>query len=176
MLIEEQIAERRLRARKENFQIRSRSRAIFGDYQVLSDASKRTYRVALRGLGIFDNYCACPDFAVNTLGTCKHIEAVILHARDRFGRKVEKTRYRRNHTTIYLDYGNTLNIRIALPSKISRELASLRDEFFDAKRTLRPAKLEHFSSALGRFRSLEDSVVIYADALEWIDRALESRE
>jgi len=36
MLIEEQIAERRLRARKENFKIESQSRAGFGDYQGFS--------------------------------------------------------------------------------------------------------------------------------------------
>ena len=85
MLVEEQIAERRLRARKETFKIEAQGRALFGDYQVFSPASKRSYRVALRGVGLFDNYCACPDYAVNTLGTCKHIEAVLLHARSRFG-------------------------------------------------------------------------------------------
>ena len=68
MLIEEQIAERRLRARKEAFKIESQGRGVFGDYQVFSPASKRSYRVALRGVGLFDNYCACPDYAVNTLG------------------------------------------------------------------------------------------------------------
>jgi len=103
MLIEEQIAERRLRARKESFKIESQSRAVFGDYQVFSPASKRLYRVALRGVGLFDNYCACPDYAVNTLGTCKHIEAVLLHARSRFGRKLDHARYQREHTTIRIE-------------------------------------------------------------------------
>ena len=41
MLIEEQIAERRLRARKEAFKIEPQDRAVFGDYQVFSPASKR---------------------------------------------------------------------------------------------------------------------------------------
>ena len=116
MLIEEQIAERRLRARKENFKIESQSRAVFGDYQVFSPASKRLYRVALRGVGLFDNYCACPDYAVNTLGTCKHIEAVLLHARSRFGRKLDRARYQREHTTIYLDYRDPPKVRIKSPA------------------------------------------------------------
>ena len=103
MLVEEQIAERQLRARKEAFKIEPQGRGVFGDYQVFSQASKRVYRVALRGVGLFDNYCACPDYAVNTLGTCKHIEAVLLHARSRFGRKIDHARYQREHTTIYLD-------------------------------------------------------------------------
>jgi hypothetical protein len=33
--------------------------------------------VAIRGSGLGDNYCSCPDFSVNTLGTCKHIELVL---------------------------------------------------------------------------------------------------
>ena len=85
MLIEEQIAQRRLRAGKEAFKIEAQGRGVFGDYQVFSPASKRVYRVALRGVGLFDNYCACPDYAVNTLGTCKHIEAVLLQSRSPFG-------------------------------------------------------------------------------------------
>ncbi|MBI2820873.1 MAG: SWIM zinc finger family protein [Acidobacteria bacterium] len=176
MLVEEQISERRLRARKEKFAIRSQRRDIFGDYQVLSKATKRTYRVALRGTGLFDNYCACPDFAVNTLGTCKHIEAVLLHLRDRFGKRVERARYRRAHATIYLDYGEALAVRIALPEKISPELAALRDEFFDPSGKLRTERMNRFASALQRFRGLEDRVVIYADALDWMERELETAE
>jgi predicted nucleic acid-binding Zn finger protein len=39
----------------------------------------------MRGPGLFENYCSCPDFAVNTLGTCKHIEALLLRLRRRDG-------------------------------------------------------------------------------------------
>ncbi len=121
MLVEEQITERQLRARKEAFKIETQGRAVFGDYQVVSPTSKRVYRVALRGVGLFDNYCACPDYAVNTLGTCKHIEAVLSHARSRFGGKVEKSRYRRKHSTIYLDYREQPRVRIASSAKVSAE-------------------------------------------------------
>jgi len=37
----------------------------------------RNYRVNIRSLQRHGNYCACPDFATNQLGTCKHIEAVL---------------------------------------------------------------------------------------------------
>jgi len=37
----------------------------------------RNYRVNIRTLHRHGNYCACPDFATNQLGTCKHIEAVL---------------------------------------------------------------------------------------------------
>lgn len=34
--------------------------------------------MAMRVPGLFDNYGSCPDFTVNTPGTCKHIEAPLL--------------------------------------------------------------------------------------------------
>ncbi len=36
-----------------------------------------SYRVHIRSLHRRANYCTCPDFATNQLGTCKHIEAVL---------------------------------------------------------------------------------------------------
>jgi superfamily II DNA or RNA helicase len=176
MLIEEQIAERRLRARKETFKIESQARAVFGDYRVFSPASKRAYRVALRGVGLFDNYCGCPDYAVNTLGTCKHIEAVLLHARSRFGRKLDHARYQREHTTIYLDYRDPPKVRIKSPSQTSVHLRALIDEFFDGAGLLKPDQLNRFAQALGRFRALDEKVVIYADALEWVEREITAAE
>ncbi|HEV8724060.1 MAG TPA: DEAD/DEAH box helicase [Candidatus Binatia bacterium] len=176
MLIEEQIADRRLRARKEAFKIKPQSRTMFGDYQVFSPASKRIYRVALRGAGLFDNYCACPDYAVNTLGTCKHIEAVLLHARSRFGGKLEKSRYRRKHTTIFLDYREQPRVRIVSPAKASAELLALREEYFDAEGFLKANRMDRVAQALSRFRALDENVVIYGDALEWVDRETAAAE
>lgn len=176
MLIEEQIAERRQRACKEAFKIDSQGQAVFGDYQVFSPSSKRLYRVALRGVGLFDNYCACPDYAVNTLGTCKHIEAVLLYARSRFGRKVDQARYQRKHTTIYLDYRDPPRVRLVSPAKVSSELLALKEEFFDAEGFLKADLMHRFAKALSRFRALDERVVIYGDALEWVDREIAAAE
>ncbi len=176
MLIEEQIAERRLRAHKEAFKIESQGRGVFGDYQVFSPASKRSYRVALRGVGLFDNYCACPDYAVNALGTCKHIEAVLLHARSRFGGKVEKSRYRRQHSTIYLDYRDQPQVRMATPAKVSAELLALREEFFDGDGILKPNQMDRVAQALARLRNIDEKVVIYGDAIEWVERETAAAE
>ncbi|NEX21984.1 DEAD/DEAH box helicase [Thiorhodococcus mannitoliphagus] len=42
-----------------------------------------SYRVHIRSLVRRANYCTCPDFATNELGTCKHIEAVLHRMRKR---------------------------------------------------------------------------------------------
>src|SRR5215469_2275589 len=89
MLVEQQIAERRERAPVAIAKLLERpSGEPYGDYRVQS-ASGKTYRVAMRGPGLFENYCSCPDFAVNTLGTCKHIEALLLRLGKRYGKTLE---------------------------------------------------------------------------------------
>jgi len=54
---------------------------VFSEFAVTNPRTKRTYRVAIRGQGLGENFCSCPDFAVNTLGTCKHIEGVLARLR-----------------------------------------------------------------------------------------------
>ena len=105
MLVEQQIAERRERAVAAIAKVLERpSGARYGDYSVKS-ASGKTYRVAMRGPGLFENYCSCPDFAVNTLGTCKHIEALLLRLGKRYGRSLGSTRFVRARASISLQYG-----------------------------------------------------------------------
>ena len=83
MLIEQQIGERQARAGSAVARVLERpAGGAYGDYKIKSGSGK-IYRVAMRGPGLFENYCSCPDFAVNTLGTCKHIEAMLLRLRQR---------------------------------------------------------------------------------------------
>ena len=46
---------------------------IFSDFSLTNPQSEKSYKVAIRGDKPGDNYCSCPDFQINTLGTCKHI-------------------------------------------------------------------------------------------------------
>jgi len=50
---------------------------FFSEFRVSNPLSKSTYRVTIRGKYQGDNHCACPDYASNELGTCKHIEFVL---------------------------------------------------------------------------------------------------
>ena len=114
MLIEQQIAERRERAATTKLLIMKRpASGAYGDYTVQS-ASGKTYRVALRGPGLFENYCSCPDFAVNTLGTCKHVEAMLLTLRKR-RKTVAGAKYTRTRASIALQYGETIEVRLHMP-------------------------------------------------------------
>ncbi len=130
MLIEQQIAERQQRATALPLKILKRPpTGPYGDYAVKSESGK-TYKVAMRGLGLFENYCSCPDFAVNTLGTCKHIEALLLQLRKRHQKTLEGAKYKRTRASISLQYGETIEVRLRLPAKpIGRSSRGRREAF-----------------------------------------------
>jgi SNF2 family DNA or RNA helicase len=175
MLIEQQIAERRDRAASAVARVLERpAGGPYGDYKIKS-ASGRTYRVALRGPALFENYCSCPDFAANTLGTCKHIEAVLLRLR-RGKSRLPHPEYRRTRASISLQYGDTIDVRLRLPAQPSPGLQSLLAKYFDRAGRLRREHFQQFDEILEALRKADDHAVIYSDVLEYIDRENEIAE
>jgi superfamily II DNA or RNA helicase len=176
MLIEQQIAERRERARGAIARILERPRGEpYGDYRIKS-ASGKTYRVAMRGPGLFENYCSCPDFGVNTLGTCKHIEALLLRLRTTHGRALEQKRYARTRASISLEYGATIEVRLRLPDAPSPALRALAREHFDPSGLLLRERFRGFHQVLEAFRKADLEAVIYSDVLEYVERENEIAE
>jgi hypothetical protein len=176
MLVEQQIAERRERAAVAIAQFLERpSGEPYGDYRVKSPSGK-TYRVAMRGPGLFENYCSCPDFAVNTLGTCKHIEALLLRLGKRYGKTLEGRRFARARASISLQYGETIAVRLRLPAQPSPALRKLAEEYFDPAGLLRPEHFRGFHRVLEVFRQTDLDAVIYSDVLEYLDRENELAE
>ena len=176
MLMEEQISARQERARAAILRVLNRpARQAYGDYQVES-ASGKTYRVAMRGPGLFENFCSCPDFAVNTLGTCKHIEGILLELRRRYGKTLSGQMYRRTRASLSLDYGETLAVRLRLPAESSPALQKIARDHFDAGGRLRPEDYRRFEQVLEKLRRVDETAVVYSDALEYLDRENELAE
>ena len=176
MLVEQQIAERRERASSAIAKILERPAGQpYGDYRVKS-ASGKTYRVAMRGPGLFENYCSCPDFVVNTLGTCKHIEALLFRLRKQYGRKFESKQYARTRASISLQYAERIDIRLRLPATPSPALRKLAAEYFDAAGLLRREHFQSFHQVIEAFRKADLAAVIYSDVLEYLDRENELAE
>src|SRR5688572_22416731 len=75
----DEILKRQVRAREERARIENLDSAhvIFSDFAVRSP-SGLTYRVEIRDVARRQFFCTCTDFRINGLGTCKHVEAVLL--------------------------------------------------------------------------------------------------
>ena len=84
---QDEIRRRQDRAKTEAFSITNRDphHPIFSNFRVAS-RSGLTYSVELRGLRDRQFACDCVDFRINGLGTCKHVEAVLLHLQGRYQR------------------------------------------------------------------------------------------
>src|SRR3954447_1278699 len=105
MLREEQIDIRRQRAAQEGLRIQNLGRnRVFSDYRVTNPATGGQYLVSIRGFDVGDNACECPDFKTNTLGTCKHVEAVLARLGPDASAQVRRRKAAVTHPQLYLDY------------------------------------------------------------------------
>ena len=94
----DEVERRRRRAATEKPQVRAQDgRAYYGAYRVASASTTGARRVEWRSADRPINSCDCPDYSVNGLGTCKHVEAVRLHLQAR------RPPARRSVSEIHLD-------------------------------------------------------------------------
>ncbi len=153
---------------------------IFSEFEVTNGQTGRTYRVAIRGEGLGVNYCSCPDYAVNTLGTCKHIEFTLAKLRRKRGAKTAFARgFQPSSSEVYLRYGAKREVVFHAGTQCPDALRRLAQRFFDADGVLRPKSIPRFHQFLTRAN--EDAcngheLRCYDDALEFISWARDRAE
>lgn len=85
---------------------------FFSEFSVRNPESKSSYRVAIRGLAAGENFCSCPDYASNELGTCKHIEFTLARLQSRRGATAAFRRgFAPAFSEIWLQYGAQRSVR-----------------------------------------------------------------
>ncbi len=164
----DEINRRRLRAREESFRITNADPAhpIFSNFRVQS-ASGMTYSVEVRDLRQRHFACDCVDFRINGLGTCKHVEAVLLHLEARFRQLF--TRVRQSGSTRIevgvdsaTDSLRVLNEQETLPRAVRR--------WFDSEGRLANGSPESALAALQQLRESElPQIRISQDVTPWVE-------
>ncbi|MSR65365.1 MAG: DEAD/DEAH box helicase [Verrucomicrobiae bacterium] len=88
---EDEINKRRLRGQTESFAISNLDsrHTVFSNFRVQS-RSGMTYSTEIRDLRQKQFACECVDFRTNGLGTCKHVEAVLVHLRTKQSRAFQQ--------------------------------------------------------------------------------------
>jgi superfamily II DNA or RNA helicase len=175
MLREEQIDIRRKRAAQEQYRIQNLGRnRVFSDYQVTNPVSGGQYRVGIRGFDVGDNTCTCPDFRTNTLGTCKHIEAVLAALKDETPAQLHRRKAAVTTPEVFLHYGEQLRIGLHLPPRPSDQLQMLAEKYFDPRGFwMGGDDYQHFIKAVER---VPEAVTIFSDAMDFMEREVERRE
>jgi superfamily II DNA or RNA helicase len=151
---------------------------FFSEFRVSNPQSKSAYRVAIRGTQPGDNYCACPDFATNELGTCKHIEFVLAALEKKRGARTAFARgYQPPFSELYIrnDSTRTLHFRAGTecPPAVRKAAARLFDEARDG--LLRDGRFEDLGRFIAEVADRGHDMRTYDDALEFIARSRDAQ-
>jgi len=178
--IQEQIERRRERARAEILKIINKgNHPVFSVFEV-SSVSKKSYRVEIRSLDELHNSCTCPDYKNNLIGTCKHIEGVLIYLEKEYGEKLKELAAERpKGTQIYLHHGMDVTVRAALPLPENARVRDLLARYFDSSGLLTGAPLQALPSLLAEIESLparERALVRVTEAVHEHLALLQDRE
>jgi len=167
-----QIALRKQFAQKQNFRlINIGNEPIFSEFAVINPQTGGEYRVAIRGQRIGDNYCSCPDFAVNTLGTCKHIEFTLSKLqRKRGGKRAFAEGFQTPYSEIYLRYGAQRQVIFKPGSECPESLLKLASPYFDNYGILKPDGYFRFDRFMKKAAVIKHDLRCYEDTIEFIAR------
>ena len=147
---------------------------VFSEFRITNPKSGGTYRVAIRGAQLGDNFCACPDFATNNLGTCKHIEFILARLARRPGAARALHRgFRPRYSEIYLRYGGERQVRFRAGSSCPPSLLKRAKVLFSAQsgEVLPRSKYLQLEEFLLSARKSGHEVRCYDDVLDLIAQA-----
>jgi superfamily II DNA or RNA helicase len=141
---------------------------VFSLFEV-SSLSGRTYNVVIRSLDDFHNTCTCADYKSNLIGTCKHIEGVLLNLKKKYGARLQSlARKRPRGTQIYLHYGVDVGVRVGLPFPKPKAVRHLLEQYFDPTGLLIGSPLQSLRTLLSDLEDLPSS----DQALVFVDEAV----
>ena len=175
-----QVALRRQFAAEQTFKVKNIGDGpVFSEFQVTNPQTRRSYRLAVRGEGLGVNYCSCPDFTVNTLGTCKHVEFLLAKLRrQRGGKAALAAGYQPPFSEVYLRYGARRAVVFHAGTRCPQSLRELAGDFFDGDGLLRPAAVRRFHTFLEQTGREHDGheVRCYDDALTFVSQMRDREE
>ncbi len=106
---------------------------VFSEFRVHNPQGGTRYRVAIRGSALGCNFCSCPDFATNDLGTCKHIEFTLARLASKRGVKASLARgFEPEYSEIWLDYAGARQVRFRGGKGCPPALLARARQLFDA--------------------------------------------
>lgn len=170
-----QVGLRRQFGREQAFHLENLgSEPIFSEFAVTNSGGH--YRVAIRGAAPGDNFCSCPDFATNDLGTCKHIEYTLARLETQPGAKTAfACGFQSAYSEVYLHYAGARGLRFRAGTDCPPMLVARSVELFDPtqSRALCQEDLEAFLQVASR---AQHEVCCHEDALAFVAEIRDAEE
>jgi len=171
-----QIALRRQFALKQKFKIENKEEhLIYSDFDVVNPETKKTYKVAIRSKDIGINFCSCPDFTINTLGTCKHVEYVLDKLKKKRGtKKLWENPPQQEYSSIFIKYGQKRKVMLRIGTYKNKEFMALVKQYFQPSNKdlqywiLDEDQFAKFDQFLEKAVKLDNNFRCYRDAIDFI--------
>ena len=142
---------------------------FFSEFRVTNPGTGGIYRLGIRGARPGDNYCSCPDFSVNTLGTCKHIEFTLARLMKRRGAKAAfREGFQPPFSEVYLRYGAQREVAFRSGANAPERVRSLAARFFDERGILKPSAFETIEVFLKEASKGGFEIRFYEDAVQFV--------
>jgi SNF2 family DNA or RNA helicase len=169
-LDEWQAALRKQFAAEQDFDIKNiGDHPVFSDFEVYNPKSDKTYKVSIRDNENSYNFCSCPDFRVNGLGTCKHIENVLLTL------KKNKTNWKyfndeqpRTYSSLSIYYGKERKLRVKVGGENGEKIKTLFKPIVDKDGFIEPGNLMDIESYIREAFTIDPTFRVYPDVYEFI--------
>ena len=165
-----QVELRRQFGREQDYRLKNvGDQPVFSEYEVVNPQSRNAYRVRVRGPQVGDNHCSCPDFATNTLGTCKHIEFVLaVLERKRGGPAALRAGFQPPYSEVFLQYGARREVRFRPGADCPPELVRIAERYFGSDGVLLPEAFASFEEFLAEAGRLDHDLRCRDDALAFV--------
>ncbi len=161
---------RRQFARDQKFRITNiGTHPVFSDFKIFNPSSGKTYKVSIRDNVKSYNYCSCPDFMINALGTCKHIEYVLFYfSKFKKYRKYFSKPFNPEYSSISIHYGRERKVKLKKHDGVT--LYENEELYFNPDGYLKSGMLENLHSFIDFAASTDPGIRIYPDVFDLMEK------
>lgn len=142
---------------------------VYSDFEVFNPESDKAYKVSIRDNVSSFNYCSCPDFKINALGTCKHIEFVLFHLlTNKKNQKYFGNEQKHEYSSLSILYGHDRLIRL----KKADNNGQFENEkaYFDKQGYLLPGMISKLDCFIKDTIKTDPEFRVYPDVFEFINQ------
>ncbi len=157
-------------ALKQKFRVKNLgTHPVYSDFEVFNPDSDRTYKVSIRDNISSFNFCSCPDFTINALGTCKHIEYVLFHLlKYKKNQKFFGNKQNHDYSSLSILYGHERLIRLK-KADVNIQFNNEKT-YFDEHGYLLPGMISDLDCFLKDTIKTDTKFRVYPDVFEFINQ------
>lgn len=142
---------------------------IFTQYSVRNPISFGVYTVAIRSPLRGLNFCTCMDYKTNGLGTCKHIESVLVNIlKNKTLTKLLTEPFTPSYSSLFLNYLPTRHITFRIGTQNAAVFEKLAKEYCDEEYTLVPQMYDKIEILLAKAGEISSDFRCYDGAMDFI--------